>query len=192
MTLDFIEKIYNFLYFKSWQFGFWQPSDRRFLKEVIFPFFSSKAEIKKILFVGVHSYTKDYEQFFSGKYFKTIDCDPNMKKFGSANHETIDFCNFTEKDFDLVILNGVIGYGLNEISQVRQAAEIASSILKHDGWFVLGNSQKLFIKEYETLFLKNMSYQNFPATGKKWHHFSFPYSTAVHEYRFLQLNKGDL
>jgi hypothetical protein len=192
MRKNLIVRAYDFLYFKGWALGLWQLQDRRFLKESIFNFFAGNKNIKRVLFVGVQNYTRFYHRFFQSQVFMTIDCNPEMAKYGATRHQTIDFCNLTEKGFDLIVLNGVIGFGLDQPSHISRAVEKISAILNPDGWLVLGNNRDSYTQEIEKIFLDKLSYQSFPMTGKLLHSFKLPFSSITHEYRFLKMNDNKI
>lgn len=120
-----------------------ETEDRRVLEQVIFPHFKNDPAIKSVLFVGVDWYTKHYDrEFFPGVNYWTIDPVPAQAKFGSRNHviapmEDIDQ-HFPEAKFDLIICNGVYGYGLNTPEQCEHAFQACYSRLKEGGRLVIG------------------------------------------------------
>lgn len=187
MTLALVNKAYDFLYFRSWCAGLWLPPDRRFLQEEIFPFFARKPAIKKVLFVGVRNYTKDYKKFFTSQEFTTIDIDARYAKFGAPGHRTVDFLMLEERgEYDLILLNGVIGFGIDSAEQVRAAMTKVKAVAKPDAWVVVGTNPSLVNSEMEKEMSKEFSEAPFAPTGQTRHLFRFPLSSGLHEYRFLK------
>ncbi|RAI59460.1 class I SAM-dependent methyltransferase [Roseicella frigidaeris] len=90
--------------------------DRKYLTSVIFPNLVP-LEPGRVLFVGCRSYTKPYEAFFQDSEYWTLEIDPIHAKWGSKNHKTGDVRHadslFAPGYFDLVFLNGVLGFGVD-------------------------------------------------------------------------------
>lgn len=116
--------------------------DREILDNKILPFFASQTEIKKVLFVGCEYYSQHYPSFFPGAEFWTIEPDPTRSKYGGKNHIVgflQDLCAFSPEDnFDLIICNGVYGWGLNKAEDIEKAFDSCFSCLKNGGYFLLG------------------------------------------------------
>ncbi len=116
--------------------------DRRVLEEVIFPYFQSSPEIRRVLFVGCAWYTKHYRQTFKDADYWTIDPDPTTRKFATRQHFTAslerlgDF--FPEGHFDLIVCNGVYGFGLDGIEECDRAFQQCHSRLAEGGIMLLG------------------------------------------------------
>jgi len=95
-----------------------------------------------VLFVGCDWYTKHYCKFFRGMEYWTIDPDQGKKRYGSRNH-LVDFLEhlhyyFPSGYFDLIICNGVYGWGLNQKKQCETAFRNCFDCLREGGEFVLG------------------------------------------------------
>jgi SAM-dependent methyltransferase len=115
---------------------------RYILEQIIVPHFTRRKDIKSVLFVGCDWYTKHYWKFFRGMEYWTIDPDPGKKRYGSRNH-LVDFLEhlhfyFPSGYFDLIICNGVYGWGLNQKKQCETAFRNCFDCLREDGEFVLG------------------------------------------------------
>lgn len=181
-----LKHLFEFLYYKSWSFGFWTPADRSFLTTQIFSFFENLRDGQKILFVGTHRYTKAYETFFSRQNFMTIDRDPQMAKYGAKTHQTVDVTHLQETGFDVIVLNGVIGFGLDKFDDIRAAALKLRNSLKPGGWLVLGTHPSVFSPDVAAVFSHLFLQTTFPPTGETFHQFKFPLSSQIHEYRFFK------
>jgi len=120
-----------------------ETEDRRVLEQVIFPYYSSLPGIRRVLFVGCRWYTKHYEKsYFSDKDFWTIDPDAGSGKSAGRQHviaglERLDEF-FPEERFDLIICNGVYGFGLDGREQCERAFDLCYSRLVRGGHFVFG------------------------------------------------------
>ena len=192
-----IKKVYNFLYFQSWNFGLWSPPDRRFLVSRIFRYFSESRKIRRILFVGVRRYTKKYESKFSpDQKFVTIDYDEAIKKFGAHRHIVDDVrqcgrhVSTPIEKFDLIFLNGIIGYGLNDSESVNDGLAALAAVMHPKAWLVIGNHpEQTQVVNLDNLpaMISFFTPTAFPPTGHKTHSFKLPtYSGFHHEYRFYR------
>ena len=116
--------------------------DRLILEEAILPHFVRDIAVQKVLFVGCSAYTQRYKEFFMTKEYWTIDPKHVKRKYGSERH-IVDSITNIEKHvvknyFDVVIMNGVIGFGLNRIADIEQAIAACYAILAHDGILLVG------------------------------------------------------
>ncbi len=116
--------------------------DRRVLEKEIFPYFVSLPEFYRILFVGCAWYTRGYNTIFQNKDYLTLEIDPGEAKYGAKKHiiDSIENINryFHEGELDLIICNGVFGWGLNEKTRVEEAFHRCYSSLRRGGIFILG------------------------------------------------------
>ena len=116
--------------------------DREVLEQVILPAYANRRDIRIALFVGCDWYTRHYEKIFAGKTYWTIDPDRWKRRFGARRHhvigmESID-AHFEPGSLDLIVCNGVFGWGLNERADVERAFDGCFSRLREGGHFVLG------------------------------------------------------
>jgi SAM-dependent methyltransferase len=120
-----------------------ETEDRRVLEDIIFPHLRELSGIRSVLFVGCDWYTRHYQRaYFPGTDYWTIDPAPSAKKFAGRQHivaplELLDEY-FPEKRFDLILCNGVFGWGLNGREQCEQAFAASHSRLADGGRFILG------------------------------------------------------
>ena len=118
-------------------------ADRRLLEDHILPHFAAAPEPLSVLFVGVHWYTRRCEQIFSAHRYHTIDIDPRASRHGSTQgHVTASATevasHFPPASVDLVVVNGVFGWGLNDRAQVEAAARGFFDVLRDGGDLVVG------------------------------------------------------
>lgn len=119
-----------------------RSEDRRVLEQVIIPFILSRLEPRRVLDIGREAYEAFYNEFFTGRELWTIDRNPKHATFGSKNHIVDDVVNlrdhFAERHFDLVLMNGVFGWGLNHRPAVERAFAAIHAVLRPGGILVLG------------------------------------------------------
>lgn len=127
-----------------------QQSDRRHLRRHILPALG-RLRPARILFVGVRGYTRGYGNFFVGSptEFWTCDIDPAAAIYGAPDrHVTDDVRNldraFPAAFFDVVIVNGVFGWGVNDTADIHRALLAIESILGSGGILLIGwNSDRV-------------------------------------------------
>lgn len=120
-----------------------QTRDRTVLETIIFPYFQYLPGVCSVLFVGCDWYTRHYERaYFEGKDYWTIDPAPRARKFAGRRHVVAPLeelaRHFPPQRFDLIVCNGVMGYGLNRLEQCQEAFGQCHSRLRDGGYLVLG------------------------------------------------------
>jgi hypothetical protein len=117
--------------------------DRRVLEQVIFAHFCSDRRIRTVLFVGCDSYTAHYERrYFAAHDYWTVDPDSAVRRFGAKQHviarlEELDRY-FSSGFFDLIICNGVYGWGLNSAEDCEAAISRCHACLADAGQLLIG------------------------------------------------------
>lgn len=116
--------------------------DRRVLEQVIFPYFLQRPEFARVPFVGFGWYTKVYNKMFCGKDYWTLEVNPALRKYGARQHITDSVENvhlqFREGGLDLIICNGVFGWGLNARDEVDAAFAACFTYLRENGLLIVG------------------------------------------------------
>lgn len=120
-----------------------QAPDRTVLETIIFPYFHFLPEVQSVLFVGCDWYTRHYEEaYFAGKEYWTIDPAPAARKFAGRRHAVAPLedleRHFPPERFDLIVCNGVFGYGLDGLQQCEAAFRQCHSRLRAGGYLVVG------------------------------------------------------
>jgi len=120
-----------------------ETADRRLLEESIFPYYRDDFVFRKILFVGCAYFTAHYQQkFFAGKDFWTIEPEPAQARFGSTNHVIAPLedvsKHFSARYFDLILCNGVYGWGLDTLAQGEAAFAQCHVCLRDGGHLIFG------------------------------------------------------
>ncbi len=137
-----------------------KTDDRRVLEEIIFPWITEEAKCRKMLFVGCDWYTAYYPRLFPNGEFWTMDYDPAKARYGSKLHKVGAVQDVAElfpaANFDVVICNGVLGWGLNQIEDIETAFEAMHRILEPSGLLVLGWNDIPRCKPVELDQIKNL------------------------------------
>lgn len=120
--------------------------DREILEKVILPEYARRQDIKSVLFVGCDWYTRHYEKLFPGRDYLTLDFDAWKKQFGAARHivagmEDID-SHIEVNSLDLIICNGVFGWGLDSKEACERAFNGCFNTLRPNGELVIGWNDK--------------------------------------------------
>src|SRR5882757_5410187 len=118
-------------------------TDRIVMERDILPEYARDAGIKRILFVGCGRYTAHCQQLFCpDQDFWTIEPDADAAGFGAQQHviaplEALDR-HFPPAHFDLIICNGVYGWGLDRHEQLEAGFAQCHSRLRDDGHLFFG------------------------------------------------------
>lgn len=123
--------------------GFYlKTPDRKVLESTILPWLASRPGTKRVLFVGCDWYTYGYYKWFKHATYWTLDYDPTKKLYGSTLHITDSMTglsnHFGPGSLDLIICNGVFGWGLNTREDVEAAFAATATALRPGGLFLLG------------------------------------------------------
>lgn len=125
-------------------------SDRRYMTRNILPTIAA-AGFRKVLFVGTRGYTAAYGKMFdgTGTEFWTSDIDPDAARYGApGRHVTCDVGeidrHFPAGTFDLVILNGILGWGVDSRVAMRGVFRALNRTLAPGGLLLVGwNADRL-------------------------------------------------
>ena len=116
--------------------------DRRALEQVILPEYARRADISRILFVGCAAYTQHYGELFGDREYWTIDPVEQRRRYGSGRHIIDRLQNLGRHVqpgyFDLVVCNGVLGWGLNAPEDADAAFAACHTHLRAGGDLLLG------------------------------------------------------
>lgn len=119
-------------------------SDRKYFENDILPCLSS-ANFSKVLFVGCKRYTRKYRNWFldSDTEYWTTDIKPEAAAWGENHRHVI--CDVQELDahfrlraFDVVLLNGVFGYGVDDEVTMNRSLVAIHRVLKPSGILMVG------------------------------------------------------
>jgi SAM-dependent methyltransferase len=122
----------------AWWIGVWQPADRVALRRIWDELVRDDPSFR-VLFVGVRPYTLALTRSTKRAHVATIDRDRSMRLFGARDHRTIALESLPDRDsFDLIIVNGVLGAGIDTIEAANLALAASHRALRNNGVLVLG------------------------------------------------------
>ena len=117
-------------------------ADRRVLEQIILPAFAVRTTRQRLLFVGCAAYTQHYDALFAAHEYWTIDPVASRRRYGSRRHIIDGLHNLGShaepEFFDVIVCNGVLGWGLNLPEQVDAAFAACHRHLRAGGELVLG------------------------------------------------------
>ncbi len=123
--------------------SFYYPSeDRQILECQILPYYQLSPQHRRIVFVGCDWYTHGYSRLFRHKWLLTMDANPANAKYSAPNH-VVDYASGLEKyvepgSVDVIFLNGVIGWGLNEVAAGEETFACFAKCLRPGGHLMVG------------------------------------------------------
>lgn len=131
--------------------------DRRVLEEAILPEVARRGGA--ILFVGVQSYTAHYPALCEagGGQCMTLDFDPGVAGFGAAGRHATGCVTqlgtlLPDAQFTTIVMNGVLGFGVNRFSHQRAAVAACFAALAPGGVLVLGwNDRRVHAPLFEEI-----------------------------------------
>jgi len=116
--------------------------DRAIFERAILPYFTSNAQFRRVLFVGCDWYTQRYERLFRGKEYVTIEVDPARRPFGAKRHIIGSLADlgrhFERGALDLILCNGVFGWGLDSREESSRAFAACADALREGGVLLVG------------------------------------------------------
>ncbi len=117
-------------------------ADRKWLEQVIFPELLRTPDYQRILFVGCAWYTLHYSKLFRSRDFITMEISPDEAQYGGTTH-IIDSCENIDRHFpanalDVVVFNGVYGFGLNGLPAIERTLQAIHQSLRLNGLFIFG------------------------------------------------------
>ena len=162
--------------------------DRRVLEKLILPYFANDKNFYRILFVSVAKYTWHYKRIFSEKEYWTIE--PRLSNaIYCAKRHIIGYLDhidryFAENSLDLIICNGVIGYGLNDPKDIESSFMKCYFCLRRAGVLVVGwNNRKDWpfrplekynsIQRFHPLIFPPLGKSTYSTSTENCHTFSF-------------------
>lgn len=121
--------------------------DRQYMKRTAYPALAATRP-QRVLSVGVQRYNLSNARIFEGAgcEFWTTDIVPESAKYGIKDRHVVADVkeidrHFALTYFDLVILNGVFGHGVNDLTSQEQTISAIRKILTPRGALVVGWNQ---------------------------------------------------
>lgn len=117
-------------------------TDRIVLEHQIFKHYAANPEIRNILFVGCDADTAGYQTHFKDRRYVTLEPNVDNRSFGATEHIVGTMENMGSHipagSLDLILCNGVFGWGLDEKENCEKAFAAAHVALKPSGQLVIG------------------------------------------------------
>lgn len=118
--------------------------DRVLLEQRWLAAYAADPAVRTLLFVGCEWYTRDYAALFDPDRarFRTIDIDPRKARHGSIDHILAPLQEVARHvdraSVDVIVCNGVYGYGIDDREQLEAALRAAHAVLRPQGTLLLG------------------------------------------------------
>ncbi len=127
---------------KDWRIG--RLPSRIFLKTTVIPALAVSGR-RRMLFVGTRSYNRPvYRRCVAeGLSVWSIDLDPEAGAYGAPDgHLVGNICDIerlaAELTFDVIMFNGVLGWGLNSASEAALALRAMAKVVAPGGFLLIG------------------------------------------------------
>ncbi len=169
-------------------------ADRRTLEQIVLPAYAARDDIRSVLFVGCDWYTHHYKELFAKRQYATLDPDPWKRKFGAEVHhvaglESVDRL-FAPGSLDLIVCNGVWGWGLDDRADCERAFNGCYDCLRDGGHLLIGwNDQEahrpfpleslLSLARFEAELFEPLGASRYLANPENQHVFNFYVKPAV-------------
>lgn len=119
-----------------------RTTDRQLLENSILPALARRPGVRRVLFVGCARYTQHYESIFAGTEYWTLDPAPARRSWGAQRHiadvlQRVDR-HVPPAHFDLIVCNGVLGWGLDDALDADVAFAACRQVLRVGGGLLLG------------------------------------------------------
>ena len=168
-----------------------QTNDRYILEGVIFRDLCIRARYRKILFAGCERYTRWYPwifEAFPGIRFETMEADPRNRRYGSRKHHRVGRVEDLKGDasrrnfYDLIILNGLFGYGTDTEQGIRAVLEAAEQALQVGGTLLIGFNDLGGPAHFQPEWVPEERFQKTPIPGMQESDFL---AEGSHRHRFV-------
>jgi SAM-dependent methyltransferase len=118
-------------------------ADRRWLEQVLLPHYAPRTDVATVLLVGTRWYTRHYPSLLPRQRCISIDIAPSASSHGSPGGHIVDDVRHVEHHLapasvDLVLFNGVFGWGLDDAVALDQAVGALAHVLRPRGELVFG------------------------------------------------------
>jgi len=116
--------------------------DRDLLEQRLLPAFGRDPDIRRVLFVGCATYTQHYPSMLPAAEHWTLDADPLRRRYGISRHIIAPLQHLTPDAtgglLDLIVCNGVLGWGLDSPDNAQSAMDACRQTLRSGGYLLLG------------------------------------------------------
>ena len=113
------------------------------LEGTILPYYQLSPAHRRIVFVGNDWYTQGYVRLFRHKTYITIDPNPERACYGNPANNYVDVAENIVRhvepgSIDVIFLNGIIGWGLNELAAAERTFAAFATTLRPGGDLLIG------------------------------------------------------
>lgn len=117
--------------------------DRVIFDDEILPALARHARGQRVLFVGCDWYTTHVEDLFrDAATYTTLEIDPGRAKHGAKRHIVAPLSDLSRHvetgALDLILMNGVIGWGLNDAADIASSLQACRTALSASGTLLIG------------------------------------------------------
>ncbi len=168
-----------------------QTHDRTLLEQVIFQEIFLTGRYRNILFAGCASYTSWYPwifECFDSIRFETIDQDPANQQHGCRRHHRVgrleELVNSSNQvgPYDLVILNGLFGFGTDDAEGIRQVISASRKVLQPGGMLLIGFNDVAGNARFDPDWISERDFRRGIIPGTNEHDFL---AQGEHRHRFV-------
>lgn len=117
---------------------------RRFIHQTLLPLLVD-ADCANLLFVGIQGYNRQIARTSArfGLTLWTIDVDPAAVRWGAPGRHIVGDVRAIDQQiahgfFDATIMNGVLGYGVDDPEGAEAAIHALTTVVKPNGFVVIG------------------------------------------------------
>lgn len=134
---------------------------RNYFEYTLLPNFHNDPKFQRILMVGVARFTQHYLPYFKNKeHLRTIDTDPEVARYSKTEIHIVDSIENIDQHadgdtFDLVLMNGVYGWGLSGEDSLKKSLDAVHKVMKKDGVLLFGWNE---MDEYDPLQIRSKTY----------------------------------
>jgi len=162
------------------------------LDETILPYYARARGFERLLFVGVKKYNAKNRRLMAGRTYVTIEPEPAFARHGGERHIQDSLQNLAKhvvpSSFDVIVVNGVIGHGLDAPADVERALAACCDALRMGGHLVLGLNEESTdvanVHSYEPM--SRLREHCFDPLGTSRHVVQTPLRERSHSYFFFE------
>lgn len=165
------------------------------LERIIFRGIFLEERYRRILFVGCAPYTGWYPlllERFPPIRFETLDADPENRRYGCPRHHRVGRLEElaggpgAPEPYDLVILNGLFGYGTDDPQAIHRALDAAGQAVRPGGTLLIGFNDLAGPARFDPGWIPRDRFEPAPIPGMAVHDFL---AEGSHRHRFVSFRK---
>ena len=150
-------------------------ADRRILERQIFRDLFQRPGLRRVMLVGCSQWTSWYPRVFALRrrvIVETVDSEPAAAAYGAkgARHhvarlESLGAERGLVGSFDVIVLNGVLGYGTDTPAAKREALRSCACLLRAGGALVIGYGHGSALSDLEPDTVDDELFRAVPVPG---------------------------